>query len=122
MKKSVIVIHRILRLFVNTLTVDEKHYLLTRDNLTQTIQIQLSQKQKTLFEFFLHFQKLSSILNICQKRMTLIADVFQEILPTKNMVREMSKKPYIRGPSDRKNGKWVNTLKKSECQQLYNIH
>ena len=50
-----------LRLFVYTLTVDEKHYLLTRDNLTQTIQIQLSQKQKTFFEFFFAF--LKSILN-----------------------------------------------------------
>ena len=37
-------IHKILRFFVNTLTVDEKHYLLTRGNLTQTIYTQLSQK------------------------------------------------------------------------------
>ena len=50
-----------LRLFVNTLTVDEKHYLLTRDNLTQTIQIELSQKQKNFFVFFFAF--LKSILN-----------------------------------------------------------
>ena len=50
-------IHKILRLFVNTLTVNEKHYLFTRDNLTQTIQIQLSQKRKTFFEFFLAFLK-----------------------------------------------------------------
>ena len=48
-KVSLLVIHKILRLFVNTLTVDEKHYLLTKDNLTQTIHIQLSQKQKTFF-------------------------------------------------------------------------
>ena len=54
-------IHKILRLFVNTLTVNDKHYLLNRDNLTQTIQIQLSQKQKTFFEFFFAF--LKSILN-----------------------------------------------------------
>ena len=46
-----------LRLFVKTLTVDEKHYLLTRENLMETIQIQLSQKQKTLFEFFFAFLK-----------------------------------------------------------------
>ena len=56
-EKFLLVIHKILRLFVNTLTVDEKRYLLTRDNLTQTIQIQLSQKQKTFFEFFLAFSK-----------------------------------------------------------------
>ena len=39
------------------MTVNEKHYLLTRDNLTETIQIQLSQKQKTFYEFFLAFLK-----------------------------------------------------------------
>ena len=61
MKKSLLVIHQILRLFVNTMTLDEKHYLLTGDNLTQTIQIQLSEKQKTFFEFFFTF--LKSILH-----------------------------------------------------------
>ena len=54
-------IHKILRLFVTTLTVDEKHNLLTGDNLTQAIQIQLSQKQKKFCEFFFAF--LKSILN-----------------------------------------------------------
>ena len=54
-------IHKILRLFVKTLTVDEKHYLLTRENLTQPIQMQLSQQEKTFFQFFLAF--LESILN-----------------------------------------------------------
>ena len=41
-----------LRLFVNTLTADDKHYVLNKDNLAQRIQIQLSQKQKTFPEFF----------------------------------------------------------------------
>ena len=50
-----------LRLFVKTLAVDEKNYLLTSDNLTETIQIQLSEKQKTFFEFFFAF--LKCILN-----------------------------------------------------------
>ena len=48
-------------MFVNTLRVNEKHYLLNRDNLTQPIQIQLSQKQKTFSQFFFAF--LKSILN-----------------------------------------------------------
>ena len=60
-KKSLLVIHKILRLFVNTLAVNDKHYLLHRDNLTQPIQIQLSQKQKIFSEFFFAF--LKSILN-----------------------------------------------------------
>ena len=54
-------IHKILRLFVNTLTVNDKHYLLNRGDLPQPIQMQLSQKQKTFPEFF--FQFLKSILN-----------------------------------------------------------
>ena len=54
-------INKILRLFVNTLAVNDKHYLLNRDNLTQPIQMQLSQKQKTFSEFFFAF--LKSILN-----------------------------------------------------------
>ena len=50
-------IHKILRLFVNTLTVDEKQYLLNKDNLRQPIQIQLSQKQKPFCDFFFKFLK-----------------------------------------------------------------
>ena len=53
--------HKILRLFVHILTVDEKHYLLNRDNLTQAIQMELSQKQKTFSEFLFVFSK--SMLN-----------------------------------------------------------
>ena len=53
--------HKILRLFVNILTVDEKHYLLNRDNLTQAIQMELSQKQKSFSEFLFVFSK--SMLN-----------------------------------------------------------
>ena len=52
---------KILRLSANTLTVDENHYLLTRDNLTQNIQTQICQKQKTFYQFFVAF--LKSILN-----------------------------------------------------------
>ena len=67
--------------------VDEKPYLLTRDNLTQTIQIELSQKQKIFFKFFLEF--LKSILHFkhLPKKMTLAADVFLEITVSKNIVR-----------------------------------
>ena len=53
--KSLLVIKKILRLVVNTLTTDEKYSLLNRKNLTQSIHIQFSQKEKTFPEFFLHF-------------------------------------------------------------------
>ena len=54
-------IHKILTLFVNILIVNDKHYLLNRENLTQQIETQLSEKQKTFSEFF--FAVLKSILN-----------------------------------------------------------
>ena len=60
-KKSLLLINKTLRQFVNTLAVNDKHYLLNRDNLTQPIEIQLSQKQKISSEFFFAF--LKSILN-----------------------------------------------------------
>ena len=56
-------IEKILRLFVNTLTADEKQYLLNRDNLAQLLQMQLSQKQKTFAKFFC-FTFLKYILNL----------------------------------------------------------
>ena len=60
-KKSLSVIQKILRLFVDTLAVNDKHYLLKRDNLSQPIQMQLCQKQRNFSEFFFAF--LKSILN-----------------------------------------------------------
>ena len=62
-KNSFLVKHKILRLFVNTFTADDKHYLLKRDNWAQRIQIQLSQKQKTFPEFLFFFAFLKYILN-----------------------------------------------------------
>ena len=66
---------KILRLFVNTLTTDDKYLLPNRKILTQPIQILLSQKQKTfsqLFSLFLkptlnlkHFQKKDDPHNRC---------------------------------------------------------
>ena len=52
-----LVLSNILRLFVNTLTDDQKYCLLYRDNLTQPIQMLLSHKQKTFSEFFSAFLK-----------------------------------------------------------------
>ena len=56
-----LVLCKILGLFVNTLTDDDKYSLLYRDNLMQPIQILLPQKQKTFSEFFAAF--LESTLN-----------------------------------------------------------
>ena len=52
-----LVLCKILRLFVNTLTDDDKYSLLYRDNLMVTIQILLFQKQQTFSHFFSAFLK-----------------------------------------------------------------
>ena len=44
-------------MFVNTLTADDKYSPLNRDNLTQPIRTQLSQKQQAFSKFFLAFSK-----------------------------------------------------------------
>ena len=67
---------KILRLFVNTLTENDKYCLLYRDNLTEPIQILLYEKQKTFSQFFSSFFKSTINFVDFQKTMTLIADVF----------------------------------------------
>ena len=56
-----LVLCKFLRLLVKTLTDDEKYSLVYRENLTQPIQILLSQKRKTFSIFFSGF--LKSTLN-----------------------------------------------------------
>ena len=82
-----LVLWKSLRLFVNTLTDGDNYCLLYRDNLTQTIQILLSQKQQTFSQFFSPF--LKSILNFehFQKKMTVIADVFPQLPSPKKVIR-----------------------------------
>ena len=64
---SLLVLCKILRLFVNALNADDKYPFLNGDNLTQPIQILVSQKEKCSSQFssedrksrlnFEHFQK-----------------------------------------------------------------
>ena len=71
-----LLLRKILGLFVNLLTEDDKYSLLYRDNLTQPIQILLSLTQKTVSQFFSAFLKSTLNFEHFQTKMTLIADVF----------------------------------------------
>ena len=79
-------IHKILTLFAKSLIVDDKHYLLNRDNLTQPIQMILYKEQKIFSEFFLAFLKSKLNFKHLPKNDALIADVFGETHVPKNMV------------------------------------
>ena len=67
-EKSILVLCKVLRLLVNTLTVHNKCSLLNRDNLTQPIQILLSEKQKTFSQFFSPFWKYTLNFEHFQKK------------------------------------------------------
>ena len=67
-KKCVLVRRKPLKLFVNTLSADDKYSLLNRDNLAQPIRTQLSQKQKPFDQSLLVFSKSALNLEHFQKK------------------------------------------------------
>ena len=74
-RMSLLVIHKILELFVNLLTADDKYSLLNRDNLAQPIIMQLSNKKNALSQVFTailisrsnskHFEKKDELSSLC---------------------------------------------------------
>ena len=67
-KKSLLVICKSLRLFVNTMSAVDKSSLPNTDNLMQPIHIQLSQKLKTFSELFPAFSKFRLNFEHFQKK------------------------------------------------------
>ena len=82
-----LVLCKILGLFDNTLSEDDKYSLLYNDNLLQPIQILLSQKQKTLSQFFSVFLKSTLNFEHFEIKIKLIADVFPKLPSTKIVIR-----------------------------------
>ena len=107
-KKFLLVTCKISRLFPNKLTADFKYSLLDRDNLTQRIQILLSQKQKIFSEFFASFFKSSLNLEQFKKKLTLIADVFPKLGTPKTWLDQCLKSPISEDPLK---SNMVNALK-----------
>ena len=67
-KKSTLVLCKILKLFVNTLTADDKYSHLNRRNLMEPIQILLSVKKKSFSQFFSSFLKFKLSFEHFQKK------------------------------------------------------
>ena len=78
---------KILRLFVNTLTADDKYSVLSRDNLTQAIQMQLPEKQKIFGQFVCAFFKSTSDFEHFEKKNILIVYVFSKLQTPKDVIR-----------------------------------
>ena len=86
-KKSHLVTCKVLTLFINTLTADDKYSLLSRDNLMQPIQMHLSQNQKFFSQLLCAIFKCPLNFEHFLKNMTLIAFVFPKSRTPKNVVR-----------------------------------
>ena len=82
-----LVLCKILRLFVYTLTDDDKFCLLYTDNLTQAIQILLSNKEKTFSQFFSAFSKSTLNFEHSGKKDDRLADVFPKLPSPKKVIR-----------------------------------
>ena len=96
------------------MTAHNKYSLLNRDNLTQPIQTKLSQKQKTCSQFFSPFLKSTLNFEHFQKKEDPDSWCISEI-------KWMSKKSRFRRPFDKRHGKQVETLLKSERHDLEQI-
>ena len=70
---STLVTSEIFRLFVNTLTPDDKYSRRNLQNFWQQLQTRLSQKRKTFFDFLLHFWNVDDIENILKKMKSILA-------------------------------------------------
>ena len=82
-----LVLCKISGLFLNTLTDDDKYSLLYGDNLTEPIQLLLSQKQKTFSQFGSAFLKSTLNFEHFRKKINLIADVFRKLPSPKIVIR-----------------------------------
>ena len=112
-KKSLLVICKISRLFINTLSADIKYSPFNRDNLTHPIQMQLRRKQKAFSQLF--SAVLKSNLNFehfQKKKLRLIADLFPKLRSPKNMVISMSKMSRFKRSFGKQHGKRTQTLLK----------
>ena len=83
---------KILGVFVNTVTADDKYPVRDAENLQFPIQIQLSQKRKTFFSvFFFPVLECSSYFKHFLKKIIVTANVFPKLETVKVLVRPLSK-------------------------------
>ena len=79
-QKSPSVWYKILRLFVNALTADDKYCDSNMQNFSQQFQTPLSQKQKTLSGFFIAFLKCAWNLEHLRKKIEYPSLIIYEII------------------------------------------
>ena len=83
--------------------------------------MQLSQKQKTLSQYFYKFLKSTLNFEHFEKKDDPHRCCISEITDSKNVVRKMSKKSLFRGHVHKLHGKRFQALFKSSRQHFYHI-
>ena len=121
-KKSTLVVCKILRLFVNTLTADDKYSLLDRGNLTQPVQTLLSQKENTFSEFFSSFLKSTLNFERFIKKDDPHSRCISEITISEKGDLINVWKIQFRIPFHKQHGKRAPTLLQSGWRYLYHIY
>ena len=108
-------------MFVSRLTVNDKDPLRNCENLSLSIETQLSKKQETFSELFVPF--LESPLNFkdFEEKMIVIANVFLKLQTVKYLVRPISKKPNFRTRFDSQHVKGSEILVEFAWEQFYHI-
>ena len=109
LKKSLWVMCKILWLFVNPLTGNDKYSLIN----SEIFWCNDHRKRKYFLNFFLHFLNLDSILKIFKEKIILLALIFLNSETLKEVVRSMSKKP---ASEDNSTSNMVNVPK--HCSKL----
>ena len=118
---SPLVLGEILEMFVDTLTAAGKYPVQGCENLQREIQMQLSEKQKSFCELFVHFWILHQILNILKKKMIVIANVFPKLQTVKTFVRKLSQEHRFRTCFDSEHVKASQILAKCPWECFYHV-
>ena len=79
-KKTALLWLKVLRLFVNTLTADEKYSFRNMQNFLQQLQMLLSEKRKTFSGFFIEILKCTWNLQHSEKKDESPSLIFSEII------------------------------------------
>ena len=87
LQKSTLDTWKILRLLLNTLTVNDKYSLICKDKWMQTIQMLLSQKQNIFSQFVSAFFEFALNFEHFQIKMTLMPYVFLKLPTPKDVLR-----------------------------------
>ena len=111
----------ILRVFVNTLTVDHKYPAQDCENLSFNIQLILSKIQKTLSEFFVPVLEFSANFKHLQKRKVFMTNALLILQTVKVFVRLLSKKRRFRTSFESQHVKVSETLVKPAWEHFYHI-